>query len=522
LDRPKWIMGIAIALIAAAGFIIPFFGSEFLPPFNEGSFTVNLSAPAGTSLEESNKLGTLAEQQILKVPEVKYTARRTGRAELDEHVEPVSNSEIEVELKEDVTRNRKEILKDIRENLAVMKGVNVGIGQPISHRIDHLLSGVRAQIAIKIYGPDLMNLQTIAAQVQATIKSIPGIVDANTERQTLIPQLHIIPDRTAIARYGMQVGEITEQLEVLLNGKVIGQVLDGQKSFGILLRASEEDRMNMDNIRNAFVHAPDGNLIPLDRVAKIEYEKGVNSISHENTQRRITVSANVEGRDLGTTVEELKSKISERVPLPEGFFIEYGGQFEAQQTGSRLIGILSLFSLVGIFLVLFLHFRSWRIVLQIMLNIPLALVGSVVAVWLTGGVFSIATMVGFITLTGIASRNGIMMISHYIHLVEHEGEMFDRKMIVRGSLERLVPVLMTALVAALALIPLTLDPGATGKEILYPVATVILGGLISSTLLDMAVTPAIFSMFGKKAIEEYLAAKKQTEASGSFLVNNIS
>ncbi len=508
LGRPKVVVAIAAALVAGAALVVPFFGTEFLPPFNEGSFTINLSAPPGTSLEESNKLGTLAEEQIMKVPEVRYTARRTGRAELDEHVEPVSNSEIEVDLHEDAKRGREAVIADIRTRLAVLQGVSISVGQPISHRIDHLLSGVRAQVAIKIFGQDLTDLRSTAAQVKDAIEKIPGVVDANTERQTLVPQLRITVNRQAIARYGMQAGKITEDLETLFNGKVTGKILDGQKSFDILLRAAEDDRTNLENIRNAFVHTPEGNLIPLEQVAKVEYEKGVNSVSHENTQRRITVSCNVQGRDLGATVEEIKATVG-ALKLPQGYFVEYGGQHEAQQEGSRLIGILSIFSVLGIFLVLFSHFRSWRIALQIMLNIPLALVGSVVAVWLTGGTFSIATLVGFITLTGIASRNGIMMISHYIHLVEHEGEQFDRKMIVRGSLERLVPVLMTALVAALALIPLTLDAQAPGKEILYPVATVILGGLLSSTLLDMAVTPAVFSLFGKKALEEYFGAKNR-------------
>ena len=508
LDRPKAIIGFAAILIAIAVALIPFFGTEFLPPFNEGSFTVNVAAAPGTSLEESNKIGTLAEKQIMKVPEVIYTARRTGRAELDEHVEPVSNSEIEVELKDDVERKRDEILADIREKLSVLKGVNVNIGQPISHRIDHLLSGVRAQLAIKLYGQDLNELRALATEIEKTIEGVEGIVDANVESQTLVPQLRIEVDRMAIARYGMQVGEVTGDLQILLNGKVVGKILDGQKSFDILLRADENDRTNLESIRNAFVHTPEGNLIPLEQVANVEYEKGVNSISHENTQRRIIISANIEGRDLGAAVRDVKQRVDENVHPPEGYYIEYGGQFEAKQAGNRLITLLSIFSLVGIFVVLYFHFRSWRIALQIMLNIPLALVGSVVAVWLTGGVFSMATLVGFITLTGIASRNGIMMISHYIHLMEHEGEKFDRQMIIRGSLERLVPVLMTALVAALALIPLTLDPEAPGKEILYPVATVILGGLISSTFLDMAVTPAVFYLFGESSVREYMKANK--------------
>ncbi|HUR31938.1 MAG TPA: efflux RND transporter permease subunit, partial [Saprospiraceae bacterium] len=385
-----------------------------------------------------------------------------------------------------------------------IKGVNISVGQPISHRIDHLLSGVRAQLAIKLYGQELNELRSFASDIEKTIETVDGIVDANTESQTLIPQLRIDVDRMAIARYGMQVGEITGDLQILLNGKVVGKILDGQKSFDILLRANEADRMNLENIRDAFVHTPEGNLIPLEQVANVQYEKGVNAISHENTQRRIIVSANIEGRDLGATVKEVKEKINDDVHFPEGYFIEYGGQFEAKQEGNRLIMLLSIFSILGIFIVLYFHFTSWRIALQIMLNIPLALVGSVVAVWLTGGVFSMATLVGFITLTGIASRNGIMMISHYIHLIEHEGESFDRRMIIRGSLERLVPVLMTALVAALALIPLTLDSQAPGKEILYPVATVILGGLISSTFLDIAVTPAVFYLFGERSIKDYM------------------
>jgi len=301
----------------------------------------------------------------------------------------------------------------------------------------------------------------------------------------------------------MQTGEVAADLEVLYGGKVISQILDGQKTFDLVLRAVPEDRENLENIRKTQIHTPDGTLIPLESIAHIEYEKGINSVSHENGQRRIVVSANVQGRDLGGTVTDMQQAVQEKVPLPQGYFVQFGGQFEAQKDATRLIGILSLFAVLGIFLVLYAHFGSWRIVAQVMLNIPLALVGSVAAVWVTGGTFSVATLVGFITLTGIASRNGIMMISHYLHLMEHEGEPFDNNMIIRGSLERLVPVLMTALVAALALIPLTLDPEAAGKEILYPVATVILGGLLSSTLLDMIVTPTVFRVWGRKAVEEY-------------------
>ncbi|MGV3596085.1 MAG: efflux RND transporter permease subunit, partial [Sediminibacterium sp.] len=331
------------------------------------------------------------------------------------------------------------------------------------------------------------------------------------ENQVMVPQLMIKLDRMAVQRYGLQVGNVADELEIFYNGKVVSQIIDGQKSFDIVLRTDDSTRKNIEAIRNTQIAASDGSLIPLQQIAKIELENSINAVNHENTQRRIVVSANVQGRDLGSTVKEMQETARKELPLQEGYYLQWGGQFESQQSASKLITILSIFSVAGIFLVLYSHFKSSRIALQIMLNIPLALIGSVIAVMLTGGVFSIATMVGFITLTGIASRNGIMMISHYIHLVQHEGEVFGDKMIIRGSLERLVPVLMTALVAAFALIPLTMDATAPGKEILYPVATVILGGLVSSTLLDMIVTPVVFKLFGEKALKKYLAEHEKKE-----------
>jgi len=430
---------------------------------------------------------------------------------LDEHAEPPSNSEIEVALKPDFVKSRDIVLAQIREKLNVLKGVTVNIGQPISHRLDHLLSGVRAQVAIKIFGNDLTELRGTAGQLKEMVSNIPGVVDLQIEKQVLVPQLIIKIDRQAVQRYGLQVGKVAEDIEIFYNGKVSSQILDGQKSFDILLRTTDSARQNLDAIGNTQISLPNGSLIPLQQIAKIELENGINSIYHENTLRRIVISCNVQGRDLGTTVKEMQQKVNTDLKLPQGYFVQWGGQFESQQSASKLIGILSIFSFLGIFLVLYSHFKSSRIVLQIMLNIPLALIGSVIALLLTGGTFSIATLVGFITLTGIASRNGIMMISHYIHLVEHEGETFGDKMIIRGSLERLVPVLMTALVAALALIPLTLDATAPGKEILYPVATVILGGLISSTLLDMIVTPVVFKQFGKKALDKYIAENNKKD-----------
>lgn len=508
LARPRMVIGVAAVMIILSAAAVPFFGTEFLPPFNEGSFTINLSAPPGTSLEESNRISVMAEKLMMQVPEVEYVSRRTGRAELDEHVEPVSNSEIDVKLKEEVKRGRGAVIADIRKKLDVLQGVSVNVGQPISHRLDHLLSGVRAQVAVKIFGNDLTGLRVNAAQISQVMKTVPGVVDVQVERQVLVPQLQIKVNRQALQRYGIQAGKVAEDLQIFFNGKTEGQIIEGQQYFDILLRTTDTGRSNIESIRGTQVHTLNGDLIPLEQIATVEYTNGINSIYHENTQRRIVISCNVQGRDLGSAVKELQEKIAAEVKLPQGYYVTYGGQFESQQSATKLITLLSLFSFAGIFLVLYSHFKSSRIVLQIMLNIPLALVGSVIAVLLTGGTFSIATLVGFITLTGIASRNGIMMISHYIHLVEQEGETFSREMIIRGSLERLVPVLMTALVAALALVPLTLNPEAAGKEILYPVATVILGGLVSSTLLDMIVTPVVFYRFGEKALVAYLKGKK--------------
>ncbi len=508
LSNPNKIIGTSLLLIVISISIVPFFGTEFLPPFNEGSFTINLSTPSGTSLEESNKIGNLAENILLKVPEVRFVSRRTGRAELDEHVEPVSNSELDVELNSNRKRTMLEIQGDIRERLSKLKGVSVNIGQPISHRLDHLLSGVRAQVAIKLFGNDINDLRSQSKAIKNVLAGIDGVVDLQIEKQVMVPQLMIKVKREALQRYGIQAGKVTEDLEIFYNGKVEGQVLDGQKTFDIVLRVQPEERSNIESIKNTLISSPEGNQIPLHQIAEIEYTNSINSISHENTQRRMVISCNVQGRDLGSTVEEIQDKISKEIKLPQGFFIKYSGQFESQKSASRLMVILGIFSVIGIFLILFTYFKSTGLVLQIMFNIPLALIGSVMAVMLTGGVFSVASLVGFITLTGIASRNGIMMISHYIHLVENEGEVFGKKMIIRGSLERLIPVLMTALVAALALVPLTLDAQAAGKEILYPVATVILGGLISSTLLDILVTPVVFYKFGEKNFAKYYERKR--------------
>lgn len=507
LAHPGVVMAGAAVLVLAAAATVPFLGRSFLPQFNEGTATVNVLAPPGTSLEESNRLGLLAERLIASVPEVHTVGRRTGRAEQDEHAEGVHYSELDVDFKEG-GRPRGEVLGDMRARLVQLPGVSVSVGQPISHRLDHLLSGIRAQVAVKIFGQDLDALRAKAEEVRQVMAEVPGIVDLQVEQQTLIPQLQVRLKREEAARLGVQPGAMAEQLEKAFNGVVVGQVLEGQRTFDVLVRYDDKARASAETFRRALVDTPSGARVPVSAVAEVVETRGPNLINHDHLQRRVVVMANVAGRDLGSAVEEVRARVAERVKLPVGASIAYEGQFESQQSATRLIALLSLVSLVGMFGVLYSHFRSVRLVLQVMLNIPLALVGSVAAVLLTDRTLSVATLVGFITLCGIASRNTIMMISHYLHLVEVEGERFSPELVVRGSLERLVPVMMTALTAGLALVPLALAAGEPGKELLHPVAVVILGGLVSSTLLDMVVTPAVFFRFGRPALERYLARKQ--------------
>lgn len=503
LDDPKPIFWGTAALFALSLVAIPFFGGEFLPPFNEGSLTINVLAQPGTSLEESNRVGTLIEKQLLQVPEVTTVARRTGRAELDEHAEGTHSSEIEVDLAES-DRDRDEVVEAIRSRLDLFPGLVVNIGQPISHRLDHLLSGVRAQIAVKLFGNDATVLRAKAEEVRRAMSMVEGAVDVSVEKQTLIPQIPIRVDRARAAQYGLAPGYVAEYLETLLNGKVVSQVVQGQQTYAIVLRADTTLRLTPQLMGDLFIRSPSGVSVPLREIAQVEIGRGPNAISHENIQRRIVIQANVAERALGDVVGDMQAAVKEKVALPEGYFVTFGGQFESQQDASRLIGILSIFSLAAMFLVLYTHFKSSTIALQILLNIPLALIGSVIAILITDRTISVASLVGFITLTGIASRNGIMMISHYLHLVKEEGQEFNKEMIIRGSLERLVPVLMTAITAGLALIPLVLAAGEPGKEILYPVAVVILGGLISSTLLDIVLTPLVFYRYGEPALRKYI------------------
>lgn len=507
LDHPKAVIGGTLAIFFASLALVPFMGRDFLPKFNEGTATVNILAQPGISLTESNSLGTKAEELLMTVPEIKSVARRTGRAELDEHAEGVHYSEIDVDFKPD-GRPRPAVLDDMRKKLEELPGVFSNIGQPISHRLDHLLSGVRAQIAIKLFGADLATLRGKAAELYKTLEGTSGLVDLQIEQQVLIPQVKIQLLREEAAQYGIVTGEITETLEKALNGEVIAQILDQQRTFNVFMRFDDDSRANLKMIKRTTLKVmPDGRRVTLEKIADVYESQGPNQINRENAQRRIVVSANSSGRDLDGLVQEIQGKISQ-VKLPDGYFVQLGGQFESQKSASRLILLLGLLSLIGIFIVLYAHFKSSFIAVQIMLNIPMALIGSLVAIFISDRIFSIATMVAFITLCGIASRNGIMMISHYLHLMKFEGETFSKQMVIRGSLERLVPVLMTALTAILGLLPLALSQGQPGKEILHPVAVVIIGGLLSSTLLDMFVTPTIFFRFGKKSAERNLNAKK--------------
>jgi len=507
--NPKAVLVPAVALVLVALASVPFLGRAFLPAFNEGTVTVSMLLPPGTSLSESNRLGTIAENLILQVPEVISTGRRTGRAELDEHAEGVHSSEIDVDLRTS-DRSREAILGDIRQQLSQIPGIGLNIGQPISHRLDHLLSGVRAEIAVKIFGDDLDTLRSLAEEARTRMGAVVGVTDLQVEKQVLIPQLQIRLDRDEAKKYGLTLDQLTETLEAALNGKTVSQVRDGQRTFNVVLRLAEDWRAQTHDFRQILVDTPAGK-VPLSLLAEVVETNGPNIINRDNMRRRIVVLANTHGRDMGSIITDVQTQLGQ-MALPQGYYLSYEGQFKSQQEASRLIALLALVSLAGIFLVLYSHFRSAILTLIIMGNIPMALVGSVAAIWLTDQTMSVASLVGFITLTGIAARNGILKVSHYINLIAQEGEKFGPEMIIRGSLERLTPVLMTALVAALALVPLVIAGGEPGKEILHPVAVVIFGGLMSSTILDTIVTPVIFKLVGRKPVEALAEDGKLAEA----------
>jgi HME family heavy-metal exporter len=482
----------AVAVAAASVTVLP---RSFLPPFNEGTLTINLQFNPGISLAESSRIGTVAERLLLDVPEVKTVGRRTGRAELDEHAEGVHSSEVDVDLHAS-SRGRDEILADIRARLAALP-VIVNVGQPISHRLDHLLSGVRAQIALKIYGDDFDTLRTLAEEMRQRLTTIPGLVDLQVEKQVRIPQLQVKVDYARSALYGVTPAQVTEAVQSLSNGLVVSQILDGNRRFDVTVRLSDADRTRA-GLERVIIETPLGH-VPLRRVADVVETDGPNQVLRENGQRRIVVLANSDGSDMAAIINAIRREIAD-TQLPTGYFTRLEGTFQAQEEASRLIALLSLISLSLIFVVLYGRYRSAILSLIIMGNVPLALIGSVAALWIAGQPLSVATMIGFITLAGISARNGILKISHYINLSLYEGESFGQALVIRGSQERLTPVLMTALSAGLALLPLMINADAAGKEILHPVAITIFGGLISATLLDTLLTPLLFQRFGEKPL----------------------
>ncbi len=489
--RIKAILALALIAVVAAAASVPFFPRAFLPPFNEGSLVMGMTFTPGTSLAEANRLGALAETLIGQVPEVTRVGRRTGRAELDEHAEGVHSSEIDVDLKPS-GRTREQVMAAIRAQLSSMPA-SIAIGQPISHRLDHLLSGVRAQIALKIYGDDIDTLRGLADTLRGKLHTVPGLVDLSVERQVLIPQVKVRIDYRKAAQHGLAPGQVLAAVESLTEGARVTQIIDGARRYDLVVRLPDAQRSPQD-LERMLLDSPTGR-IPLSSIATVEESDGPNQIGRENGRRRIVVYANTDGSSMSRIIGDVRSAVN-ATRLPGGYFVSIEGQFQAQEQAQRLIVGLSLGSVLMIFLVLYSRYRSCVLALVIMGNIPFALVGSVAAMWLAGVSLSVASMVGFITLAGIATRNGILKVSHYINLCRLEGETFGWPMIVRGSLERLTPVLMTALVAAFALTPLLLSADAPGKELLHPVAVVIFGGLVSSTLLDTLLTPLIFWKVG--------------------------
>ncbi|WP_306603283.1 efflux RND transporter permease subunit [Azonexus sp.] len=491
--RPVAVAGLAVLIAAAA---VPFFPTTFLPPFNEGSMTVMLRLNPGVTLAESVRIASQAERLLLTVPEVEHIGRRSGRAELDEHAEGVHVSELEIRLKPG-GRSKDEIHADIRQRLKDLPG-SLNLGQPISHRIDHMLSGVRAQVAIKVFGDDLDLLRAQAAALQQRLQRIAGVADLEIEKQVLAPQIKVQVDFDAAARYGLSSGQLLRNLQMLVDGEKVTQIVDGNRRFDLLVRLPEGGR-GPDGLRNLLIETPLG-PVPLAKLAQIEDSDGPNQIVRDDGRRRIVISLNAQGRALSDVVADIRAAIAEQ-PLPEGYFVTLGGQFQAQEEAARLIAVLAIGSAILIFMVLYGRYRSALLAALIMANVPLALVGAVFGLWLSGQPLSIAALIGFITLAGISTRNGILKVSHWLNLMRFEGEQFDTAMIVRGSLERLTPVLMTALVAAFALAPLLFEAEQPGTEILHPVAVVIFSGLIGATLLDTFITPALFWLFGRKAAE---------------------
>ena len=498
LQHPFPIVAMSVLLLAAAIMLFPLMGREFLPAFNEGALNINISLPPGTALQESNRIGRIVEETLHKTPEVVSTTRRTGRAELDEHAAGVNASEIEVVTKQ-LDRPQAAIMEEVRQNLSQIPGITSEVGQPMSHRMDHLLSGTRAQIAIKLFGPDLVTLRNKAEDIRKVMGTVPGVVDLMVEPQVGVPQLQINMDRKQAAAVGIRAGDLAGTVDTAFNGEAVSQVLENQRTFDLVVRFNDAARKSAESIASTLIDTPTGAKVPISQVASVQVDQGPNTINRENVQRRIIIQSNVAGRDLGSVINEIRQKIGHGVALPEGYFVQYGGQFEAQEEAARKIALMSVVAIAGIFLLLYLALHSGRLALLVMANLPLALIGGVIMVFVSGGTLSIASLVGFITLFGIATRNGIMLVTHYQHLAQEESVPF-RQSIIQGSLERLSPILMTALVTGVGLIPLALGVGQPGKEIQQPMAVVILGGIVTSTFLNMIVIPPLYFKYGSAGV----------------------
>lgn len=494
LNNRKMIIGVAVVLILSAVLTLPFMGRSFLPEFNEGTLNISMATVPGTSLEESDRLGNMVETILLDHPSVLTVARRTGRTELDEHSMGSHAHEMEVRIDLE-SIDREILLEELRSNLTLVPGTVITIGQPISHRIDHMLSGTRANIAVKIFGPDLYILRNLAKGVEAQMKDIEGVVDLSREQQTDIPQVRLNVNRDNLALFGLSVADVDEMIDIAFLGVPVSQIHEGKNRHDLVVRYAPEYRGDLDAVRNALIDTPSGAQVPLEMVTDISVDKGPNYISRENVQRKMVVQANVSGGDLVSVVDNIKMAVAKNVNLPGGYYIEYGGQFESAEEASSRIALLSILSVLAILVALYLEFGNFRQSFLIMVNLPLALIGGVVALYLTGGIITIASMVGFITLFGIAVRNGIIMVSHYNQLLAN-GNLSLRKAVIQGSMERLNPILMTAMTTGLALIPLAVSGGEPGSEIQAPMSIVILGGLLSATFLNMIVIPVLFEKWG--------------------------
>ncbi|HSG67368.1 MAG TPA: efflux RND transporter permease subunit, partial [Bacteroidales bacterium] len=497
LRHKKLILGSAFVMFVISVFVFAGMGRSFLPDFNEGSLTIGAISKPGISLEESNNLGSLIERELLAIPEVTSTARRTGRGELDEHSQTTNSAEIDINFKL-IDRSRAEFIEDVRATLAGVPGIAATVGQPLGHRIDHMLSGTRANIAIKLFGTNLNSMFMLGNQIKYEISDVEGLVDISVEQQIEVPQVQIKANREMLAAYGITLETFNDFIEIAFAGRILGDIYEGQQRYDLRLWMKEDYNSSIEGMRTALMQTSDGRHVPLEQVADIVSVSGPNSISRENVQRKIVISANVAGSDLRTVVNHIMECIHDRVILPEGYRVEYGGQFESEAQASQTLLLTSIIAIFVIFLLLYGEFRNTRLAGIILLNLPLALIGGVFAVYFSSGIISIPSIIGFITLFGIATRNGILLVSRYRHM-QLEGKGLEET-IMQGSIDRLYPILMTALTAALALIPLAFNGDATGNEIQSPMAKVILGGLLTSTLLNIFVVPLVYSVLRNRGI----------------------